>query len=200
VPYFLLPGNHDEPEALRRVYSDHTYLFESSPHVSYALDAGAVRLLAVDSTKPGRPGGYLDAARLSWLQTQLRIDSQRPVLLALHHPPFAAGVWPLDWLGYINVHELARLVRAHPQIRRIVGGHVHCARAAVWAGTYACTSPSIKPQRLLLCERWRAPVLRFEEPGFLLHSFEGDGEVRTSVHRVNGTIEELHVNADVMPR
>jgi 3',5'-cyclic-AMP phosphodiesterase len=189
--YYLLPGNHDRRDALRRVFHDHAYLFQNAAHISYAIDAGALRVIALDSTKPGRPGGYLDSSRLAWLQEQLRIDPQRPVLLALHHPPFRAGVWPMDWLGFLNVRELARIVTAHSQIRCVVSGHVHSARWASWAGTFACTSPSTKTQRLLIRERGAFPAFRVASSGFLVHTFAPDGGVTTQLHRMDGTVEAL---------
>lgn len=190
-PYYVMPGNHDDPRALRRIFSDRAYLFETDNHVSYTVDAGDHLILMLDSTKSGRPGGYLDSRRLEWLSSQLRKRSNVPVLLALHHPPFAAGVWPMDWLGFINLSELEKLVRTNPQIRRIVSGHVHCARTATWGGTVAYTSPSIIPQRLLVGIGWNLPKMHFEHPGFLLHTLDGGSDIVTQVHRVSGTIENL---------
>lgn len=190
--YYVMPGNHDDVQALRRVFHDRPYLFESQPHVSYAVDAQRLRIVALDSTKRGRAGGYIDAARLEWLRAQLRIGAPAPVLLALHHPPFAAGVWPMDWLGFVNVRELETIVRANPRVRRIVSGHVHCARASRWAGTLACTSPSIRPQRLVVGVGWQPPSLHFERPGFLVHELNGSGDLQTSVHRLDGSVEPVH--------
>lgn len=189
-PHYLMPGNHDDPQALRRVFRDRSYLFEAETHVSYALQMDDVGIIALDSTKPGRPGGYLDAARLEWLESQLRRYAGSLVLLALHHPPFAAGVWPMDWLGFINVRELETIVRANPHVQRVVSGHVHCARARTWGGTFACTSPSIRPQRLLIGVGWQPPSLHFERAGFLVHTVDGGG-ISTAVHRVDGSVETL---------
>lgn len=190
APYFLLPGNHDDPQALRDAFPDRPYLFENEAHVSYAVDMDGVRFIALDSTKRGRAGGYLDIDRLAWLQLQLGVEPPLPVLLALHHPPFAAGVWPMDWLGFTNVRELEAMVRANPHVRRVVSGHVHCARASTWAGTFACTSPSIRPQRLLIGVGWQPPSLHFERAGFLMHAMDG-GDMRTTVHRIDGSVETL---------
>jgi len=192
APHYLMPGNHDDPQALRNVFSDRPYLFENETHVSYAVDVDGVRIIALDSMKPGRAGGYLDVNRLAWLQLQLGLEAPRPVLLAMHHPPFAAGVWPMDWLGFTNVRDLEAMVRANPRVRRIVSGHVHCARASTWAGTFACTSPSIRPQRLLIGVGWQAPSLHFERAGFLMHAVDG-GNMRTTVHRIDGSVETLEV-------
>lgn len=185
APYYVLPGNHDDARAVREAFNDHPYLFESSGHLSYALDAEKMRFIALDSTKAHHPGGYLDDERLAWLQMELRKEHNRPVLLALHHPPFAAGVWPMDWLGFKNLRELERIVRANPQIRCVISGHVHCFRKAQWAGTVAYSSPSTRPQRLVVGVGWQFPKLHFEPGGFLVHSVDG-AEIRTEVHRIPG--------------
>jgi 3',5'-cyclic-AMP phosphodiesterase len=183
-PYYLMPGNHDDPAALRTVFNDRTYLFENDSHASYAVDFENWVLLMLDSTKDGRAGGYVDGARLAWLESQLKKRANAPTLLALHHPPFAAGVWPMDWLGFTNLRELEQVVRSHSQIRRIVSGHVHCFREASWGGTSACTSPSTRSQRLLVGLGWRFPKLHFEQSGFLLHSLYDNGEIVTQVQRI----------------
>jgi 3',5'-cyclic AMP phosphodiesterase CpdA len=191
-PYYLMPGNHDDREALRRVYRDHAYLFETDTHASYVVDVNNWRLLMFDSTKHRRPGGYVDTTRLTWLDSRLRERTHMPTLLALHHPPFAAGVWPLDWFGFANVQELENVVRSHGQVRRVVSGHVHCVRAASWGGTFACTSPSPMPQHLLIGTGQHLPKIHFERPGFLLHSLDdANGSIVTRVHRTHGAIEEL---------
>lgn len=189
APYYVTPGNHDDPTALRHVYADHAYLFQSNAHLSYAITVGELFLTVLDSTKRGRPGGYVDEARLAWLDSQLK-HTRGTAFMALHHPPFAAGVWPLDWLGFAKVRELESVVRAHPHVRRVISGHVHCARTASWAGTLACTSPSTSPQRLLVGDGWHLPKLHFEHPGFLVHTLD-NGEIVTRVHRVDGAVETL---------
>lgn len=191
APWYVMPGNHDDPRTLRHVFDDRPYLFQTSTHLSYALDRGKWLLLLLDSTKDGRAGGYLDAARLEWLASQLEARPGVPTVLMLHHPPFAAGVWPMDWLGFVNVRELERIVAAHEQIRRIVSGHVHCARTASWGGTFACTSPSTRSQRLLIGAGWRPPIPHFEPAGFLMHELDDNGGAVTYVHRISGAVQRL---------
>ncbi len=189
APYYLTPGNHDDPIMLRRVFSDHRYLFETANHLSFTVDLNGLRLVVLDSMKRGRAGGYVDAERLAWLERQLKA-SQSPMVLALHHPPFTTGVWPMDWLGFENLRDLEIVVRAAPQIRRVISGHVHSVRNATWAGTFACTAPSTRAQRLLIGVGPRVPKLWLEPPGFLLHVWDGN-RLATQVHRMNGNVELL---------
>jgi len=38
MPYYLLPGNHDERGALRTAFPDHAYLRQCEPYVQYAIE------------------------------------------------------------------------------------------------------------------------------------------------------------------
>ncbi len=191
IPYFLLPGNHDSRDALRRVFSDHSYLFETSPHIAYTVNVGDVRIIALDSTEGRRIGGYLDEPRLYWLRRQLEDASARPVMLALHQPPFRTGVWPMDTFRFVNRDALAELLKQHPNVQRVLCGHVHCAQAIHWADTVACTSPTPFSQWLLRSYS-RVPLHpTFERAGFLFHTLDGSAPIKTRVMRMNGSIEEL---------
>jgi 3',5'-cyclic AMP phosphodiesterase CpdA len=191
APYYLTPGNHDDPRALRAVYADAAYLFQCDSHLSYAIDVDGLRLVVLDSMKRGRAGGYVDNERLAWLERELT-TSQAPVILALHHPPFATGVWPMDWLGFAKRRELEEVVRTRPHIRRVISGHVHCVRTAEWGGTFACTSASTRAQRLLVGRGWQVPKLWREHAGFLVHTWDGRN-VTTQVHRLDGSVERLQL-------
>lgn len=192
APVFLLPGNHDDREALRKAFPDSAYLFETPSYIAYALDVGPIRIIAFDSTDPPKIGGYLDELRLSWLRAQLEEADSRPTVLALHHPPFKTGVWPMDSFAFTNGDVLARMIKENPHIRRVITGHVHCAQAVQWEETIACTCPT----------PWSQPLLRsigggplrpvIERGGFLLHSLDGGGRITTRAVRLNGAIDHLH--------
>ena len=192
IPFFLIPGNHDDRDALRNVFSDHQYLFQTSPHISYTIDAGALRVVALDSTEPGKTGGYLDSARLTWLRSCLQALNC-PTILAFHHPPFETGVWPVDTYPFENVEALAEIVVGNPHVQRIISGHVHCALAAQWGGTLACTSPTPSSQVLLKGAPQKRRFLAFERAGFLLHVYDDTESLTTRVARFNGRVESLPV-------
>ncbi len=69
-----------------------------------------------------------------------------PTLVAMHHLPFDLGIKPIDAHPLRGRKELAAIVAAHPQVVRIVGGHVHIARERDFGGTIASTAPSTSHQ------------------------------------------------------
>ena len=187
IPYFLIPGNHDDREALRKAFRDHRYLRTFERHASYAIDAWPLRILALDSTLSGYSGGFVDDERLAWLAAELEAHPRRPTILAMHHPPFRTGVPALDRNGFRNVEALGAVVRAHPQIARIISGHLHTVLIRPWNGTIACTAPSTSPQFVLGRTMLGIGV---EAAGMLLHEWSFNAEVYTYLVRVESGLEQ----------
>jgi 3',5'-cyclic-AMP phosphodiesterase len=172
LPVYLMVGNHDDRAALRRAFPDHAYLARDG-FVQYAFDAGELRVIALDSLDPGKPGGRLCAERRSWLLGELAAARDRPVILALHHPPFATAIPFMDACGLApeDAAALAAIVADHPTIERIVCGHLHRPIVTRFAGTVALTSPSCAHQVVLTFDPAEPAAFTFEPPAFLLHAY-----------------------------
>jgi 3',5'-cyclic-AMP phosphodiesterase len=70
---------------------------------------------------------------------------------------------------------LAEIVARHPQIERILCGHLHRAIDCRFAGTVAGTAPSTAHQvRLNLIPDQRISFI-FEPPGYQLHLWQNGG-------------------------
>jgi Icc protein len=180
VPYYLCIGNHDGRDALREVFSDHAYLRQHPSFVQYSLELGPVRLIVMDTQDPPHGGGRLCDERLGWLEQTLAGASPRPTLLAMHHPPFVCGIEHMDVqnLAAADAARLAAIVGRHPEIERVLCGHVHRAIQTRFAGTIASICPSPAHQ-VALDLRERGPS-RFvmEPPAFQLHRYtQEDGLV-----------------------
>ncbi len=95
LPTYLLPGNHDDRDALRTAFPEHTWL-RSEGFIQYAVDIGDLRLIALDTVVPGHSEGALCEERLQWLELQLTASEGRPVVIAMHHPPFETLIGHMD--------------------------------------------------------------------------------------------------------
>ncbi len=181
VPAHVLPGNHDDRAGLRR----HFDLPRSGDEpVQYAADLGPLRLVVVDSTRPGHDDGELDEERLAWLDTQLTAAPEQPTLIAMHHPPLVSGVpaWDSFALAPIARHALAEVVTRHAQVRRIVGGHVHRAITTQLAHCPVVSAPSTYAQLKLTIGADELEV--GDDPaGFLVHALV-DGDLVSHVQPV----------------
>jgi Icc protein len=172
IPYFLVAGNHDDPARLREEFREHRYLPRAGP-LCYVVESRPVRLIALDTTRDRKPGGGLDAAHLRWLDERLLEAPATPTLIAMHHPPFDTGIPPVDAHPLRGRDELAALVCAHPQVVRLIAGHVHRACEVPFGGTIASTAPSTAHQLIVDRGASGAYVLRVERPAFALHRWTG---------------------------
>ena len=168
MPVFVIPGNHDDREVLRRVFADHAYLPKKG-YLHYAIDNFPVRLVGLDSVIPRRTEGELCAERLAWLDDRLRERPDHATLVFVHHPPFNTGIQHMDDFKLRNGNELADTIGRHRQVVRVVSGHVHRAIHSQFAHTIALTCPSTAHQ-IDFDLRDDAPVAFIMEPaGFMLH-------------------------------
>ena len=141
APCYALPGNHDDRDGVRRHFA---IAGEPGAPVQYAVELGALRILMLDSTRPGADSGEFDAGRLAWLEDALSADPRTPTLLAMHHPPLVTHVPGLDALALAadDRAALADVVRRHPNVMLIIAGHVHRAISGELAGCRVLSAPS----------------------------------------------------------
>lgn len=195
MPVYLLPGNHDSRAAMRQAFPGHAYL-GAGEFLHYAVDVPgaasggdqALRLIALDTLEPGRSAGALCPARLDWLAEELERSRHRPVIVAMHHPPFRTLIGHMDRIGLLEgAAALEALVARHPQVERIVCGHLHRTIYRRFGGTLVSTAPSPAHQVCLDLAEDAASAWTLEPPGFHLHAWvAGQGVVThaaaTGVH------------------
>jgi 3',5'-cyclic AMP phosphodiesterase CpdA len=176
MPVFVIPGNHDTREPLRDAFRGAGYL-PAEGYLHYTVEDYPLRLVALDTLIAGRHSGSLCAERLGWLDATLAVQPDRPTVIMMHHPPFPTAITYMDKYGLDNAAAFAEIVARHPQVERILCGHLHRAIDRRLAGTVAGTAPATAHQiRLDLCPD--AP-LRFiaEPPGYQLHLWQDGGLV-----------------------
>jgi 3',5'-cyclic AMP phosphodiesterase CpdA len=177
MPVFLIPGNHDSREELRRAFAGDGY-FPATGFLHYAIDDYPVRIVALDTHIPGAGGGELCAERLSWLDDTLAAAPQQPTLVLMHHPPFPTAIVHMDRSGLADPASFAAVIAKHPQVERILCGHLHRTIDTRFAGTIAGTAPAAAHQlQLDLTPDGRAQF-NFEPPGYQLHLWR-DGRLVT---------------------
>lgn len=141
MPCFVIPGNHDDRDAMREAFADHAYL-PPKGFLNYAVEDYPVRLIGLDTTVAGKPHGELCEDRLAWLAGCLSRAPDKPTLIFMHHPPFLTGIAHMDRQNCRNGEALGRLVEGHPQVQMILCGHVHRPIQTLWHGTLVCIGPS----------------------------------------------------------
>jgi Icc protein len=181
IPWALMPGNHDDRAALRQAFTDQPYLPPGGEFLHYALDGLPLRLLALDTLIPGESGGRLCAARLDWLRDRLEEHPDRPTVVAMHHPPFLSGLAEMDAINCDNSAALGAIVAEHPQIERILCGHVHRPIVMRWHGTVVTSAPATAHQVALDLQDGSPTAWIMEPPACHLHYWREDSGLVTHV-------------------
>jgi 3',5'-cyclic-AMP phosphodiesterase len=181
APIYVLPGNHDDRDTLRRNFEVPGAM--GTP-VQYAADLGPLRLVVLDSTRPGEVPGELDAERLGWLDAELARAPDRLTMIALHHPPVSTGIEAWDEFGLpaADRRAFADVLQRHPQVRSVVAGHLHRTMTAELVGRPVLTLPSTYVQTRL---NFISPEIEevAEPAAFAVHALL-DGELASHVQPV----------------
>ncbi|GAA2633717.1 phosphodiesterase [Actinomadura fulvescens] len=169
---YPLPGNHDDRDALRAAFKDHPAVagsgHDGSP-VQYAVDVNGARLVCCDTTVPGRPHGEMDDERLAWLDETLAAAPQTPTVVATHHPPYPLGIRFIDDMRFADTAGFAKVVARHPQVARVISGHVHRGSVGSLGTTVCTTCPSTYRQLYLDLTRPGRAAVTGEPAGFAVH-------------------------------
>jgi 3',5'-cyclic-AMP phosphodiesterase len=168
MPVYVIPGNHDDRANLQASFGPQGAA-PLAGFVQYVVDLSTMRLIALDTNIPGQGAGYLCAERLGWLEQRLAEAPERPTVLFMHHPPFPTGLAAFDQIGLANADALGAIVARHPQVERIVAGHVHSSMLRRFYGTVAMTCPSTAYQLLPDLQRPVGLAAIMESPACLLH-------------------------------
>jgi 3',5'-cyclic AMP phosphodiesterase CpdA len=143
LPVYVIPGNHDDRELLRDTFADWGYLPTEGKFLHYTVEDHPLRLIGLDTVNPGSDGGMICTQRLQWLDARLAEGPGRPTVIFMHHPPFKTGIGFMDRPFFMGAAAMEAVVRRHPQVERVICGHVHRPINLGWGGAVATVAPSI---------------------------------------------------------
>lgn len=184
IPVFCLPGNHDKPLVM------HQTLQGANIHTDNRVRVGQWEILLLDSTIPGSDGGRLSTKELDKLAHLLEQCQDRPVLIALHHPPMIVGSRWLDSMTLENPQALFSIVDRYPNVRAILCGHIHQEFNLEYKGVKIMAAPSTCIQFKPQCDDFTVDSLA---PGYRWLSLNPVGTFVTGVNR----LERLPSNIDM---
>lgn len=184
MPVFMVPGNHDRRDNLKRVFGDWPSIASDPDFVQFTVEQFPLRLIGLDTLIPGESGGELCRRRLDFLRTALAAQPERPALIFMHHPPFDCGILHMDRIRLLSgASELAEIVRAHGRVERILCGHHHRPIETLFGGTIASIAPGVAHQVAFDLTEEHDGALVFEPPAFRIHRWrEGEGLVSHMVY------------------
>jgi Icc protein len=171
IPYYYLPGNHDQPEIMTQVLSP--------TRQSFTL--GNWHFILLDSRVSGQVGGQLTKETLVWLELELSNQANSFTVIAVHHHPVAINSEWMDQINLSNGQDLVSILNHYPQVRLVIFGHIHqefdfYEGKIRYLGTPS-TCVQFKPNH-------RELVLDSVAPGFRLITLNPDGSLSSEVKRV----------------
>lgn len=176
TPVACMPGNHDDPEAMR------AHLVTDGVDMPGSVSLDGWSLFLLDSTVPGRPEGRLGAQRLAALDWQLHEARGRPKLVFVHHQPVDTESPWIDGMGLTDGPQLLERLAADGEVAAVGFGHIHHAFSKVRDGIQLLGTPATSFQA-------RPRHARFEldeenGPGFRWFRLYPDGLIDTGVNRI----------------
>jgi 3',5'-cyclic-AMP phosphodiesterase len=172
LPVLCLPGNHDEPQTMRRELDCAPFV------VGGVVDLGLWRIVLLDSTIAGSAAGRLGAQALAALRSALAAAPQRHALVCLHHHPVPMASRWLDRVGLQNADEFFDVIDRHPNVRGIVWGHVHQPHDALRKEVRLLATPSTCAQFLPRSDQFAIDQL---PPAYRTLELKADGSIVTEV-------------------
>ncbi len=172
LPVLCLPGNHDEPLAMRRELAGAPFVLDGF------VDFGRWRIVLLDSCIPGAASGALSAQVLAGLEQALASAGKRHCMVCLHHHPVPMSSRWLDRVGLTNAAEFLHTIDAHHNVRAIVWGHVHQAYDSLRKGVRLLATPSTCAQFLPNSDDFAVDP---RPPAYRTFELRADGSLLTEV-------------------
>ena len=171
LPLLPIPGNHDVREPMRTAFAD-TGLMPATGSLDWALDLPGLRVIGLDTLIEGQSGGALTASSLDFLAEALESAPDGPVLVSLHHPPFASGIAFMDAIGLSCPDDLATVLRRSGRDARLVCGHIHGVHLSMVGGCPVISAPATCSTFDVDFRADAAAGFHDAPGGFLLHEWE----------------------------
>jgi 3',5'-cyclic-AMP phosphodiesterase len=171
-PLYATIGNRDRRAPFQAAFASDGYLEADSGFVQFAVNLGALRIVAADTLDAGSPLGAFCPEREVDFRRLLDAHPGQPTLVFLHHSPILLpGVpGPLQYRDPERAAALIRRIGECPGVIGVFAGHVHRARTVALGGVTLRTVPSIAAD---LSKEEEACDRDARRPIYHLHTIEG---------------------------
>jgi Icc protein len=174
VPVLTIPGNHDNAELQREVFSN------TPVDEPLGFDFQGWEILLLNSSMPGEiPGSFSQAECLSLASKCSQSD--HPKLVVLHHQPVQTGSLWIDKYALNDPEKFWKSISSSKSIKAVVWGHIHHAFEARKNGVELLGTPATSVNSLPKKERFTFDP---EGPGFRWFLLGETGEIESGVTRV----------------
>ncbi len=127
VPVYVMVGNKDNRSNLRDAFSGKGYLEPGAKFIAYAIEGFPVRLIALDTLDLQSNKGGFCTDRAKNLSDLVDADTEKPIAVFSHHPPFEVrvGPEPMNFHSHCDMSHLTQTLQASGRVIAVFSGHVH---------------------------------------------------------------------------
>jgi Icc protein len=188
APVFVIPGNHDLPDEMRRWLNHAPFQVGGEWRTRNGWQLLLLESWFAESTNGE---GRLGSAQMTEIERTLADDTDPHALVVLHHPPVPMDSPALDELGLLDGPLLSAAVARHPRVRGVCWGHAHQALDLFRMGDvrFMCTpatSMQFMPRNDFAVDD--------RPPGYRVIDLLADGSIASEVVWLEG-----YVDGDVRP-
>jgi 3',5'-cyclic-AMP phosphodiesterase len=141
VPVLLGLGNHDSRLPFRQIVLGETDAADEGVQHYYSTVVRGMKVVMLDSLKPGQVHGYLGDEQLAWLDQELGEGAPGGRVVVLHHPSLPRGVpRPDDYLLSDRV-AFGEIIGRH-DVMAVLCGHSHVPTVGVFQGALHVAAPA----------------------------------------------------------
>ena len=152
VKYFAILGDRDAD--LKDSYTKHDFCAEfrrngfDNPELTYWVQQlnNNTLLIGLDTSIENKFEGKLAPEQLLWLDNTLKANSDKFIMIVMHHPAFQATASDKTvWKRFVleNSDEFLKIINKYPQVKLILSGHHHNYAVKNIAGKLFISLPSV---------------------------------------------------------
>ena len=192
MPTYVLPGNHDNPQVMTEVFAGTSYFPTSDSTFQYTVEDMPFRILALNSRSDGTELPEFDEHRLSWLKRELG-QSDKPTLIALHHPPMITGIELIDMGGSEWFQGIQSAVAEANHVKLVICGHCHTDMSGRMGPVPVYMAPATAHQLVATRGLTIAPAAINVAGTPVLHHFI-DGDFVSGSNRWPANVDDLRID------
>lgn len=174
MPIYAIPGNHDNPDLIQSILCHPPFQSERM------FELGGWQFILLNSAVSHQVYGKLSQKTLTGLKHTLS-KSDKPTLIALHHPAYAVQSAWLDEIGLLNREEFWAVLDDYPQVKAVLCGHIHQDMPFSRRGIQYLSTPSTCVQFKPLSHAFSSEPI---DPGFRLLTLWPDATFHSWIQRV----------------